>query len=64
MNRIYMNLFNEVNTMRIMGFVAGALILGFLLGVQASPLHAQAAGKTLSLLYSNNMNGEIDPCPT
>jgi len=50
--------------MRIMGFVAGALILGFILGVQASPLHAQAAGKTLSLLYSNNMNGEIDPCPT
>lgn len=59
-----MKLFGEVYTMRIMGFVAGALILGFLLAAQASPLHALAAGKTLSLLYSNNMNGEIDPCPT
>jgi len=50
--------------MKIKGFMAAMLIFGFLLGVQALPLRAQKAVKTLSLLYGNNMNGEIDPCPT
>ncbi|MFB3885490.1 MAG: hypothetical protein ACE144_09700 [Thermodesulfobacteriota bacterium] len=40
------------------------LLLG-LLGV--SHVHTSYAQKplhTLTLLYSNNINGEIDPCPT
>jgi hypothetical protein len=28
------------------------------------PSHAQRSPKTLTLLYSNNINAEIDPCPT
>jgi hypothetical protein len=28
------------------------------------PSHAQIPPRTLTLLYSNNINGEIDPCPT
>jgi hypothetical protein len=28
------------------------------------PVHAQNPPKTLTLLYSNNINGEIEPCPT
>ena len=26
--------------------------------------HAQKQPKTLTILYTNNINGEIDPCPT
>jgi hypothetical protein len=26
--------------------------------------YAQKSTKALALLYSNNLNGEIDPCPT
>ena len=32
--------------------------------VKAPPIHAQKSPKTLTLLYSNNINGEVDPCPT
>ncbi len=28
------------------------------------PSHAQERARTLTVLYSNNLNGEIDPCPT
>lgn len=39
--------------------------LGFLLLIVAtgSP-YAQKQPKTLTILYTNNINGEIDPCPT
>ena len=50
--------------MKTKGFVVGAILLGFFLGVQTAPLHAQKAARTFSLLYSNNVNGEVDPCPT
>ncbi len=30
----------------------------------AFPSYAQKAARTLTLLYSNNINGEIEPCPT
>jgi hypothetical protein len=50
--------------MKIKGFMVGVLVFGILLGVHASHLRAQKAVKTLNLLYSNNVNGEIDPCPT
>jgi hypothetical protein len=45
-------------------FVIGGLVLGFFLLFNASPSHAQKSPKTLTLVYSNNINGEIDPCPT
>ena len=32
--------------------------------VYAIPAYAQKASKTLTLLISNNINGEVDPCPT
>jgi hypothetical protein len=27
-------------------------------------LHAQKAPKSLTIIYSNNINGEFDPCPS
>ena len=42
----------------------GVLALGFFLVLHALPIRAQKLPKTLTLVYSNNMNGEIDPCPT
>lgn len=45
-------------------FLIGVLVLGSLLVFHTFPTHAQKLPKTLTLLYSNNMNGEIDPCPT
>jgi hypothetical protein len=44
--------------------VIGVLALGFFLFLNGSPSHAQKSPKTLTLVYSNNINGEIDPCPT
>jgi hypothetical protein len=45
-------------------FMIGVLVLGFFLFFNASPSLAQKSPKTLTLVYSNNINGEIDPCPT
>ena len=45
-------------------FVIGVLALGFFLLFNTFPSYAQKSPKTLTLLYSNNINGEIDPCPT
>jgi hypothetical protein len=45
-------------------FALGILALGFSLLFHTSPSHAQKLPKTLTLLYSNNINGEIEPCPT
>ena len=39
-------------------------LLGFLLTLFALPCHAQKQTRTLTILYSNNLNAEIDPCPT
>jgi hypothetical protein len=39
-------------------------VLGFFLLFQGLPLHAEKTSKALTVLYSNNINGEIDPCPT
>jgi len=44
--------------------VIGVLVLGFFFFFNASPSHAQKSPQTLTLVYSNNINGEIDPCPT
>ena len=40
------------------------LVLGFLWVNHSNPCYAQKPLNTLTLLYSNNINGEIDPCPT
>ena len=53
-----------VDGMKKKWLVKGALILGFLPFFIALPSHAQKSPKTLTLVYSNNINGEIDPCPT
>ncbi len=45
-------------------FVIGVLVLGFFLLLNTFPSYAQKSPKTLTLLYSNNINGEIEPCPT
>ncbi len=39
-------------------------VLGFFLIFQGHSLHAQKTSKVLTVLYSNNINGEVDPCPT
>jgi hypothetical protein len=39
-------------------------LLGSLLVVTGFSSQAQNQTKSLTLLYSNNLNGEIDPCPT
>jgi len=41
-----------------------ALILVFLGATHSLPAHAQQSAKTVTLLYSNNISGEIEPCPT
>jgi hypothetical protein len=40
------------------------LILGFLGTNHYACSQSMTPPKTLTLLYSNNINGEIDPCPT
>jgi len=44
--------------------LTGILISGFVW--MAADVYSQAPkpSKTLTILYSNNLNGEIDPCPT
>jgi hypothetical protein len=50
--------------MKARWFFIALLSLGVLWVFQAFPLHAQRTPKTLTLLYSNNFNGEVEPCPT
>ena len=50
--------------MKARWFFITFLALGVLWVFQAFPLDAQKAPRTLTLLYSNNFNGEIEPCPT
>jgi hypothetical protein len=40
------------------------LVLGFLEVNDSHRCYAQNPTQTLTLLYSNNINGEIDPCPS
>jgi hypothetical protein len=54
----------RVNFMKEKWFVIGVLVLGFFLLLNTFPSYAQKSPKTLTLLYSNNINGEIEPCPT
>jgi hypothetical protein len=44
-------------------WLAVFFLLSFSL-IFAPPVPAQPAARHLTLIYSNNMNGEIEPCPT
>jgi len=54
----------EVNKMKKEWFSIIVFVLGFHWMVHGISVYAQNPTKTLTLLYSNNINGEIDPCPT
>ncbi len=60
------NLINIRVRVRLVGkrgpFLLFALIFMMLGG--GATLHAQTFPKTLIFLYSNNIQGEIEPCPT
>ena len=60
----YKYFYSKVSGMKEKRFLIGVLVLGSLLVFHALPTHAQKLPKTLTLVYSNNLNGEIDPCPT
>jgi len=60
----YFNIYLTVKEMKGKWFATGALVLGCFLFFNTFPSQAQKSPKTLTLLYSNNINGEIDPCPT
>jgi len=60
----YKYFYLEVSGMKEKWFLIGVLALGCFLIFHALPIRAQKSPKTLTLVYSNNMNGEIDPCPT
>jgi hypothetical protein len=49
--------------MKRKSFFIALLSLGMLWALQVPALDAQKTPKTLVLLYSNNFNGEIEPCP-
>jgi hypothetical protein len=52
-----------VNRVKKAWFFLVFLGLGILLIITGSP-YAQKQPKSLTILYTNNINGEIDPCPT
>jgi hypothetical protein len=41
-----------------------ALVLFSLIVVSSAPAQNQNTARPFTLVYSNNINGEIDPCPT
>ena len=43
--------------------IKGLLLAGLFLVVGSNPLFAQTYPKNLTLVYTNNVWGEIDPCP-
>jgi hypothetical protein len=46
-------------------WVLGLILTGWIVGLwSAVPAPAQNSRRDLTLLYSNNINGELDPCPT
>ena len=54
----------RANRMKKTWFFVSIFGMGILLTITGLPSYAQKSPKTLTLLYSNNINGEIDPCPT
>jgi hypothetical protein len=60
----YKCFYPEVITMKGKWLFIVAFVLGFYWMVSGILVHAQKPPKTLTLVYSNNINGEVDPCPT
>jgi hypothetical protein len=60
----YKCFYSEVTAMKGKWLFIVAFVLGLHWMVSGIPVHAQKPAKTLTLLYSNNINGEIEPCPT
>ncbi len=54
----------RVDGMKVKSLLIIAFFLGFLLVIHEFSSQAQQPTKSLTILYSNNLNGEIDPCPT
>ena len=54
----------EENGMKAKWFFIALFVLGFHWPVNDTLALAQNSTKTLTVLYSNNINGEIEPCPT
>jgi hypothetical protein len=44
--------------------IAVSSLFVFLAGITPPLLYAQGPAKAFTLVYSNNLNAEIDPCPT
>jgi hypothetical protein len=43
--------------------IKGLAFLGLFLGLGSDPLFARTSPNNLTLVYTNNVWGEIDPCP-
>ncbi|MDI7261976.1 MAG: hypothetical protein QME90_18940 [Thermodesulfobacteriota bacterium] len=52
--------------MKAKGFAIAVFLLGLglLFIFSILPTHAQKQPRILTILFTNNINGEIDPCPT
>jgi hypothetical protein len=53
-----------VDGMKVKSLFIIAFFLGSLLVIHGFSSEAQQSARSLTILYSNNLNGEIDPCPT
>ena len=51
---------DRVKKRGVLIFILGFFFLLMIMGIA----HAQKQPKSLTILYTNNINGEIDPCPT
>ncbi len=51
---------NRMKKVWLLSFFYGILILVMITGTA----HAQKPPRALTILYTNNINSEIDPCPT
>jgi hypothetical protein len=53
-----------VSVMKKKGVFTFVFILGLLEAIHSIPAYSQKPTRNLTLLYSNNIGGEIEPCPT
>jgi hypothetical protein len=58
------NIGKRINRMKRLWFFLISLVFGVLWVNHVNPCYAQKPLDTLTLLYTNNINGEIDPCPS
>ncbi len=58
------NNYERIDIVKRGWFLIIFLTLGFHWVNHSNPCYAQKPLNTLTLLYSNNINAEIEPCPT